>query len=90
MVLPVKKNYINIVSEVLNVEEHQNGLIGTKFTAILMNGWILPTGGVASGRVCPAACAAGLLFIEEIILLRVRILKIPHTGDTNSLDRCGY
>ena len=29
--------------------------------AILLNGWILLTGRVASGRVCPAACAAGLL-----------------------------
>ena len=26
----------------------------------MLNGLILPTGGVASGRVCPAACAAGL------------------------------
>ena len=29
-------------------------------TAILLNGWIVPTGGVASGRVWPGACAAGL------------------------------
>ena len=28
---------------------------------ILLNGWIFPTGGVASERVCPAACAACLL-----------------------------
>ena len=36
---------------------------GSKVTAVLLNGWILPTGGVASGMVCPAACAAGL-FLE--------------------------
>ena len=29
-----------------------------------VNGWILPTGGVASGRVCPAACAAGLFILS--------------------------
>ena len=27
---------------------------------ILLNVWIFPTGGVALGMVCPAACAAGL------------------------------
>ena len=32
-----------------------------KIFAILLNGWILFTGGVTSGGVCPAACAAGLL-----------------------------
>ena len=41
--------------------------------AILLNGWILPTGGVASGKVCPAACAAGFFltfFTYSIILPR--------------------
>ena len=47
-----KSNYIDIVSEILNLE----------VTAILLNGLILPTGGVASGGVCPAACAADLLY----------------------------
>ena len=31
----------------------------------LLNGWILPTGGVALGRVCPAACAAGLFIGKQ-------------------------
>ena len=31
---------------------HQNCIIGSKLTAILINGLILPIGGVASGRVC--------------------------------------
>ena len=29
-----------------------------------MNWWILPTGGVVSGRVCPAACAAALFYLD--------------------------
>ena len=63
MVLPViKQNYIDIFSDILNLEGHLNRCIGSKVTAILLNGWILPTGGAASGRVCPAACAAGLFF----------------------------
>ena len=57
-----KTNYIDICPEILNLEGHQNRCIGSKVTAILLNGWILPTGGVALGRVCPAACAAGFFF----------------------------
>ena len=55
-----KTNYIEILSEILNLEGHLNRYIGSKVTAILLNGLILPTAGVASGRVCPAACAVGL------------------------------
>ena len=50
MVLPVIKQ---------TLEGHLNRCVGSKVTAILLNGRILPPGGVASGRVCPAACAAG-------------------------------
>ena len=52
--------YIVILSEILNFEGKLNHCIGSKVTAILLNEWILPTGGVASGRVFPAAFAAGL------------------------------
>ena len=61
-VLLVKTNYIDSFSEILDLEGHLNRCIDSKVTAILLNWWILPTGGVASGRVCPAACAAGLFF----------------------------
>ena len=57
-----KTNYIEHISEILNLEGHLNCCIGSKVSAILMNGWILITGGVASGRVYNADCAAGLLF----------------------------
>ena len=56
MVLSVKKkNYIDSLSEILDLKGLLNGFIGSEVTAILLNGWILPNGGVASGRVCPAA-----------------------------------
>ena len=57
-----KTNYIDIFSEILNIQGHLNRCIGSKVMAILLNRWILPTGRVASGKVCPAACAAGLLY----------------------------
>ena len=47
-----KTNYIDILKEILNPEGHQNHCIGSKVTAILLNGGILPTGGASSGRVC--------------------------------------
>ena len=46
------------MSDILNLEGHLNCCIGSKVTALLLNGGILPTGEVASERVCPAACAA--------------------------------
>ena len=40
------------LKEILNLKGHPNRITGSKVTAILLNGWILPVGGVASGRVC--------------------------------------
>ena len=54
-----KTNYIDIFSEILNC------CIGSRVTAILLNGWILPTGGVGLGRVCPAACSAGMFLKNQ-------------------------
>ena len=54
MVLPY------IFYEILNLEGHLNCCLGLKATEMLPIGGILPTGGVASEIVCPAACAAGL------------------------------
>ena len=57
-----KTNYIDVLSEILNLEWHLNRCIGSKVTAILQFWVDLRTGVVASGRVCPAACAAGLYY----------------------------
>ena len=61
--LPVKKNnYIDIFFlEILNLEGHQNRRIGSKVKAILLNGWILPNGGVAPGRVCACTLCSRLI-----------------------------
>ena len=50
-----KINYVTIFQEILNLEGHQNPITGSIITAILLNGLVLPVGGVASGRVC--ACS---------------------------------
>ena len=46
-----KTTYIDIFSEILNLEGHLNCCISSKVTAIFLNGWILPAGGVASGGI---------------------------------------
>ena len=58
----IKQTILKFFPDISNHEWHLNRCIGSEVTAILMNTWILPTGGVASGRVCPAACSAGLFF----------------------------
>ena len=37
---------------IINPEGHPNHITGSKVTVILLNGRILPIGGVESGRVC--------------------------------------
>ena len=40
-----KIDYVTIFLEILNLEGHQNHVTGSRVTAILLNGWILPIGG---------------------------------------------
>ena len=47
-----KIDYVTISKEILNLKGHPNRITGSKVMAILLNGWILPIGGVSSGRVC--------------------------------------
>ena len=60
--------YFQDFLKTLNLKGHQNCTIGSKVTAILLNEWDLPIGGVASGRVWPAACTAGLFSYQIPIL----------------------
>ena len=54
--------------KILNLEGHLNCFIGSKVTAILVNRGILPSGGIASGRVC--AC---LHFLGEVFLPLIEV-----------------
>ena len=47
-----KIDYHAMVADILNFEGHQHCIIGSNVTAIFLNRWILPIGGVTSGRVC--------------------------------------
>ena len=48
----IKQTLVKLILEVLNLKGHQNRNSSSKLTLILLNWWILPIGGVASGRVC--------------------------------------
>ena len=43
-----KIDYVTILKEILNFGGHPNCIAGSKVTAILLNGWILPLGGASA------------------------------------------
>ena len=43
-----KIDYVIVMKTFLNPEGHQNRITGTKVTAILLKGWILPIGGASA------------------------------------------
>ena len=57
--------------EILNLKGHQNCIIGSKFTAIFLNGLVLPIGGVVLEGSALAACAAGLFITGRAISNRL-------------------
>ena len=59
---------LKMLPEILNLEGHQNRCIGSKVPTILLNGWMFPTGGASLGRVCAAACAAGLFLPADRLI----------------------
>ena len=76
MVLSVIKQ--TILTFFLNLEGHQNRCIGTKVTAILLNKWILPTGGATRGRVCACSLRSRLVFyFEPVNTLNVHMTLGP-------------
>ena len=56
-----KIDYITIFLKWLNLAGHLNRFIGSKVKAILVNGGILPSGGVESGRVCVCSLRSRLV-----------------------------
>ena len=63
-----------VTKNCLNPKGHQNRIIGSKVTAILLNGWILPICEVASGRVCACILRSRLFFFKLISCTNTEIL----------------
>ena len=43
-----KRDYVIVIKNFLNPEDHQNPIDGSKVTAILLKSWILPLGGASA------------------------------------------
>ena len=67
---------VTTFKEILNPKGHPNCITGSKVTAILLNGWILPVVGVANGRVCaqPAKQACFFFIRMQRIFLHTYFL----------------
>ena len=59
-----KIDYVIVIKNFLNPEGHQNPISGSKVTAILQKGLILPIGGASSGRVCVCSLRNRLVWGE--------------------------
>ena len=46
-----KIDYVTIFKKILNLEGRPKCITGSKFTAILLNKWILPIGGASAVKV---------------------------------------
>ena len=51
-----------MIKNFLNPERHHNPFSGSKVTAILLKGWILPIGEATSGRVCSCSLSSRLVY----------------------------
>ena len=58
-----KIDYVIVIKTFLNPEGHQNRISGSKVTAMLLKGWILPTGGASSVEGLRSTGLARLIFI---------------------------
>ena len=62
-------------SDILNLEGHQNSCIGLKVTVILMNGWILPTGGANRYTKLENLACSQTVFLQFTFCIKHRFMK---------------
>ena len=58
-----------MIKDFLNPERHHHFISGSKVTAILLKGWILPICGVAFGRVCACSLHSRLVLMDIVMSL---------------------
>ena len=66
--------YVTQVRDILHFKGHQNHIIGSKITAILLKGLILPIGEVISGRVCEQPLKQACFQREENYIMNLLYL----------------
>ena len=78
--------FSGILCEIINLEGHLNRISDSKVMVILLNRWILPIGGVASGRVCDCSLRSRLVFEQMKNNLDDKDVRV---GETASDEFCG-
>ena len=78
--------------EIINVEGHLNRFTGSRVTAILLNGWILPIGGasaaeglLSTGLPCLVYTATAIL---DILMLSSRLGLFPSVSLFSNTIQC--
>ena len=63
-----------MIKNFLNPEGHQNPFSGSKVTAILLKGWILPIGGASAGEGLP--CSLRSRLVCHVLVEKKRFLCV--------------
>ena len=79
-------DYVTIFEEILNPEGHPICTYGSKVTAILLNGWILPIVGASSGMVC--ACRLVFKALATVGGVGVSLCTFLPTGGVGGPAPC--
>ena len=74
-----KIDWVKKCLEILKLKWHQNCIIGFKVVAILLNGWVLPIGGVASVKVGACSLCRRLVLIRATVKTKL-VLKPAWQG----------
>ena len=80
-----KIDFVTRVKDNINVKKYHNCIIGSKVTAIMLNGWILPIGWVALERACAQPTKQFFFFSDKLLAtgcpvsLSTRIVPVPHS-----------
>ena len=72
-----------VIETFLNAKGHQNPINGSKVTAVLLKGWILPFGGASAVKGLQSMWLPRLVFflIREKII-EVSLVKVKKTGES--------
>ena len=75
-----KIDYVKICKEILNLEGHLNCITGSKVTAILLNGWILPIGEASAVKILRLQPAQQACFFSSLNRTKNYLYKLFKMG----------
>ena len=76
-----KIDYVIVIKTFLNPEGHQNRISGSKVTAILLKGWLLPMGGASAGKGLRSTGLPRLVSVSVLLLASVERFGVSRMRD---------